>query len=203
MVGSGVIPVALHKGKVYYLFGREGSAERDKNFDWGDFGGGSKPGENVMEITTREGCEELNGFFGDKKDFKKYIMKNKIDEFAYDKRYSYLIKIDYDEKLPYYFNNNYKFIMEYLKPLADHPTNGLFEKSEIRWFTADDLKKNRNIFREYYRHVIDIIVNNDKKTLGKLKRNSKPVKVATRFNYSKSKGQKQKKSVQKTRKNRK
>ena len=181
MVGSGVIPVALHKGKVYYLFGREGSAERDKNFDWGDFGGGSKPGEDLLEITTREGCEELNGFFGDKKDFKKYILKNKIDEVAYDKRYSYLIKIDYDEKLPYYFNNNYKFIMEYLKHLADHPTNGLFEKCEIRWFTVDDLKKNRNIFREYYRNVIDIIINNDKKTLSKLKRSSKPVKVATSF----------------------
>jgi hypothetical protein len=170
MVGSGVIIVALHKNKVYYLFGKEGSMERDKNCHWGDFGGSAKTGEDLLDTTTREGAEELNGFFGSKHDFEKYILKNKVDEIAYDKRYTYLVRADYDEKLPYYFNNNYKFICEYLKGHVQHPTNGLFEKSEIRWFTIDDLKRERNIFRDYFRNIIDIVVYNHPKTLSKLKR---------------------------------
>ena len=92
-------------------------------------------------------AEELNGFFGSKADFEKYILKNRIDEIAYDKRYTYLVRADYDAQLPYYFNNNYNFICEYLKGHVHHPTNGLFEKSEIRWFTVNDLKREKNIFR--------------------------------------------------------
>ena len=170
MVGSGVILVALHNNKVYYLFGKEGSMERDKKCHWGDFGGGAKPGEDLLDTTTREGAEELNGFFGSKVDFEKYILKNKIDEVAYDKRYTYLVKTEYDERLPFYFNNNYKFICEYLKGHVEHPTNGLFEKSEIRWFTVDDLKRDKHIFRDYFRNIIDIVIYNHPKTLSKLKR---------------------------------
>ena len=169
MVGSGVILVALNKGKVYYLFGKESSMERDKKCHWGDFGGSRKPGEDLLDTTTREGAEELNGFFGSKVDFEKYILKNKIDEVAYDKRYTYLVRAQYDERLPYYFSNNYKFICEYLKGHVDHPSNGLFEKSEIRWFTIEELKRDRNIFRDYFRNIIDIIVYNHPKTLSKMK----------------------------------
>jgi hypothetical protein len=169
MVGSGVILVALNKGKVYYLFGKEGSMERDKKCHWGDFGGSRKPGEDLLDTTTREGAEELNGFFGSKVDFEKYILKNKIDEVAYDKRYTYLVRAHYDERLPYYFSNNYKFICEYLKGHVDHPSNGLFEKSEIRWFTVEELKRERNIFRDYFRNIIDIIIYNHPKTVSKMK----------------------------------
>lgn len=191
MVGSGVILVALHKNKVYYLFGKEGSMERDKNCHWGDFGGGAKTGEDLLDTTTREGAEELNGFFGSKHDFEKYILKNKVDEVAYDKRYTYLVRADYDEKLPFYFNNNYKFICEYLKGHVQHPTNGLFEKSEIRWFTIDELKRERHIFRDYFRNIIDIIVYNHPKTLSKLKRGRSVSKkihgvAATRSRFSTS-----------------
>jgi hypothetical protein len=170
MVGSGVILVALHNNKVYYLFGKECSMERDKNLDWGDFGGSRKPGEDLLDTTTREGAEELNGFFGSKVDFEKYILKNKVDEIAYDQRYTYLVKADYDEKLPYYFKNNYNFICEYLKSYVNHPTNGLFEKSEVRWFTVDDLKKEKHIFRKYFQNIIDIIIYKNSKTLSTLKK---------------------------------
>jgi len=191
MVGSGVILVALHNNKVYYLFGKEGSMEQDKKCHWGDFGGGSKHGEDLLDTTTREGAEELNGFFGSKADFEKYILKNKIDEVAYDKRYTYLVKAEYDEKLPFYFNNNYKFIYEYLKGHVEHPTNGLFEKSEIKWFTVEDLKRERNIFRDYFRNIIDIIIYNHPKTLSKMKRayrgnGSSGTMRATRVKFSTS-----------------
>ena len=188
MVGSGVILVALNKGKVYYLFGKEGSMEKDKKCHWGDFGGSRKSGEDLLDTTTREGAEELNGFFGSKVDFEKYILKNKIDEVAYDKRYTYLVKADYDERLPYYFNNNYKFICEYLKGHVDHPSNGLFEKSEVRWFTVEDLKRERNIFRDYFRNIIDIIIYNNPRTLSKMKGSFNMGKTmrATRVKFSTS-----------------
>jgi hypothetical protein len=57
-----------------------------------------------------------------------------------------------------------------LKGHVEHPTNGLFEKSEIRWFTVDDLKREKNIFRDYFRNIIDIVIYNHPKTLSKLKR---------------------------------
>jgi hypothetical protein len=186
MVGSGVIMTALHKNKVYYLFGKEGSMERDKKCHWGDFGGGAKSGEDLLDTTTREGAEELNGFFGSKADFEKYILKNRIDEIAYDKRYTYLVRADYDAKLPYYFNKNYNFICEYLKGHVQHPTNGLFEKSEIRWFTVDDLKREKHIFRDYFQNIIDIVIYNHPKTLSKLKSMAPNVAKATRTKFSTS-----------------
>ena len=57
-----------------------------------------------------------------------------------------------------------------MKGHVEHPTNGLFEKSEIRWFTVEDLKRERNIFRDYFRNIIDIIIYNHPKTLSKMKR---------------------------------
>jgi NUDIX domain len=170
MVGSGVILVALYNNEVYYLFGKECSMERDKNCDWGDFGGSRKSGEDLLDTTTREGAEELNGFFGSKNDFQKYILKNKVDEIAYDQRYTYLVKADYDEKLPYYFKNNHKFISDYLKGHVNNPTNGLFEKSEVRWFSVNDLKREKNIFRKYFQNIINIIIYKNSKTLSKLKK---------------------------------
>jgi 8-oxo-dGTP pyrophosphatase MutT (NUDIX family) len=202
MVGSGVIICALHKNKVYYLFGKEGSMERDKKCHWGDFGGGSKTGEDLLDTTTREGAEELNGFFGSKAD-----LKNKIDEIAYDKRYTYLVRADYDAKLPFYFNNNYNFICEYLKGHVEHPTNGLFEKSEIRWFSVDDLKREKHIFRDYFQNIIDIVIYNHPKTLSKMKRMSgRGVSRATRVKFSTSDllrcARTRKKNIKGTRRNR-
>ena len=57
-----------------------------------------------------------------------------------------------------------------MKGHVEHPTNGLFEKSEIRWFTVDDLKREKHIFRDYFRNIIDIVIYNHPKTLSKLKR---------------------------------
>jgi len=186
MVGSGVIMTALHKNKVYYLFGKEGSMERDKKCHWGELVWGAKTGEDLLDTTTREGAEELNGLFDSKADFEKYILKNRIDEIAYDKRYTYLVRADYDAKLPYYFNNNYNFICEYLKGHVRHPTNGLFEKSEIRWFTVDDLKREKHIFRDYFQNIIDIVIYNHPKTLSKLKNMAPNVAKATRMKFSTS-----------------
>jgi hypothetical protein len=69
------------------------------------------------------------------------------------------MRVDYDERLPFYFNNNYRFIKETsnLRAIAAHPDNGYFEKSHVRWFTLADLKRERGAFREYFRNFLDMI----------------------------------------------
>jgi hypothetical protein len=161
MGGGGVIPVALHNGDLYFLFGQENDVIKDasKNQDWGDFGGGSKPGESEMDTCVREGAEELNGFFGNKRDFRALLLKNQLLKLTYDTRVTHLMRVDYDERLPFYFNNNYRFIKETsnLRAIAAHPENGYFEKSHVRWFTLADLKRERGAFREYFRAFLDMI----------------------------------------------
>ena len=161
MGGGGVIPVAMHDGQLHFLFGQENDVIRDasKNQDWGDFGGSAKPGESEMDTCVREGAEELNGFFGNKHDFRALLLKNQILKLTYDTRVTYLMRVDYDERLPFYFNNNYRFIKETsnLRAIAAHPENGYFEKSHVRWFTLEDLKRERGAFREYFRNFLDMI----------------------------------------------
>ena len=161
MGGGGVIPVALHNGKLHFLFGQENDVIKDasKNQDWGDFGGSAKPGESEMDTCVREGAEELNGFFGNKRDFRALLLKNQLLKLTYDTRVTYLMRVEYDERLPLYFNNNYRFIKETsnLRSIAAHPENGYFEKSHVRWFTLADLKRERAAFREYFRNFLDMI----------------------------------------------
>ena len=161
MGGGGVIPVAMHNGDLYFLFGQENDVIKDasKNQDWGDFGGSAKPGESEMDTCVREGAEELNGFYGNKRDFRKLLLKNQVLKLTYDTRVTYLMRVDYDERLPTYFNNNYRFIKETanLRSIAAHPENGYFEKSHVRWFTLEDLKRERGAFREYFRNFLDMI----------------------------------------------
>ena len=161
MGGGGVIPVAMHNGDLYFLFGQENDVIRDasKDQDWGDFGGSAKPGESEMDTCVREGAEELNGFYGNKRDFRKLLRKNQLLKLTYDTRVTYLMRVDYDERMPLYFNNNYRFIKETanLRSIAAHPENGYFEKSHVRWFTLEDLKRERGAFREYFRNFLDMI----------------------------------------------
>jgi hypothetical protein len=161
MGGGGVIPVAMHGGKLHFLFGQENDVIKDasKNQDWGDFGGSAKPGESEMDTCVREGAEELNGFFGNKHDFRALLLKNQLLKLTYDTRVTHLMRVDYDERLPFYFNNNYRFIKETsnLRAIAAHPDNGYFEKSHVRWFTLKDLKRERGEFREYFRNFLDMI----------------------------------------------
>jgi len=156
-----VIPVAFHNGVLHFLFGQENDVIRDvsKGQDWGDFGGSAKPGESEMDTCVREGAEELNGFFGNKHDFKALLLKNQLLKLTYDTRVTYLMRVDYDERLPFYFNNNYRFLKENhaLRAIAAHPENGYFEKSHVRWFTLEDLKRERGVFREYFRNFLDMI----------------------------------------------
>ena len=180
-MGGGALPVAYNKKnkKVYLLFGKENEYLNKDSPGWSDFGGGEKPGESALDTALREGCEELNGFFGCEGDIKRLIKENLVTSLNHERYTTFLFEIDYDENLPVYFNNNYKFLKSHVNNLVRHTTNGLFEKSNIKWMTFDDLRKERDIFRSYYRNVVDVILENEDDITSKLSQNKKQRKRAT------------------------
>ena len=170
-MGGGALPVALNKKykKVYLLFGKENEYLNKDSPGFSDFGGGEKPGESALDTALREGCEELNGFFGCEGEIKRLIKENLVTSLNHDSYTTFLFEIEYDDNLPYYFNNNYKFLKNHVNKLVRHSTNGLFEKSVIKWMTFDDLRKERDTFRSYYRNVVDVILENEDDIVRKLK----------------------------------
>lgn len=180
-MGGGALPVAYNKKnkKVYLLFGKENEYLNKDSPGWSDFGGGEKPGESALDTALREGCEELNGFFGCEGDIKRLVKDNLVTSLNHERYTTFLFEIDYDENLPVYFNNNYKFLKSHVNKLVRHSTNGLFEKSDIKWMTFDDLRKERGTFRSYYRNVVDVILENEDDITSKLFQNKKQRKRAT------------------------
>jgi 8-oxo-dGTP pyrophosphatase MutT (NUDIX family) len=150
-MGGGILPVSLHNGKLHFLFGQEVD-----NRQWGDFGGGREGKETPFQTAIREGCEELDGFLGCESALKKMVTDNLVLQIDTEQLRTNIFAIEYDENLPIYFNNHHKFIQRHVP----HKINkkGLFEKSQIRWFTVAELRKRRNTFRPFYRHVIDNIL---------------------------------------------
>ena len=170
-MGAGILPVALHNNKLYFLFGKE--TFNSSSPGWSDFGGSKENDESPKTTALREGYEESCGFFGSKSQIKKLIKEKLILEIENTNKGGYykvyLFKYHYDDNLPNYFNNNFKFIKSNLKSLVDSH-NGYFEKSEIKWFTKDELIENKKIFRHFYKEILqqildnyDILLNNIKK----------------------------------------
>ncbi len=157
MVGVSVLPVAVHKNKLYFLFGKEKSFEHGIQ-GYSDFGGGQED-ESIFEGALREGGEELTGFLGDENQLKKLIKKSggtyRINHD--DKYYSHIFKMDYDKNLPTYYNNNHHYLWKKMKNKHLSETK-LFEKLEIKWFSVNDMKKEKNKFRPFYRKIVDQIL---------------------------------------------
>ena len=161
-MGSGILPIAYHKGNVHILLGRE---VEDKK--WSDFGGASEGTETTFETAIREGYEELNGFLGAKSKLRKRVrdyMLTKISEVTYT---TYVFQIDYDERLPIYFNDYSKFVKERLPHLINK--RGLFEKSEIQWFSINELRKIKDRLRPFYKTIVENIINQEKYLLSLIK----------------------------------
>ena len=166
MVGAGLLPAAVHKGTIYLLFGREN--ELNDTPGWADFGGGSKKNESALDVATREGSEELNGLLGSQSTLKKVAVRHKIADLKFKSYTTIVFKTDYDDKLEDYYLNNYRFFEKYLPSAKKNPHNGLLEKAEIKWFSFADLRKNRGKFREFYRNMVDIILEHEDEITRKL-----------------------------------
>jgi 8-oxo-dGTP pyrophosphatase MutT (NUDIX family) len=154
MVAGSILPITIHKNKLFFLFGKENSME-DSAKGWSDFGGGCEKKENPFKTALREGGEELTGFLGDGKNIHSIIKKNGGTYNITHNTYNvHMFFLEYDENLPKYYNQNHRFLWERM----DHKTlndTKLFEKIEINWFSIDDMKKRRMEFRGFYQEIVD------------------------------------------------
>jgi 8-oxo-dGTP pyrophosphatase MutT (NUDIX family) len=162
MVGSSILPACVHKGKLYFLFGKENSLADTPG--WSDFGGGVDPGESIYDTALREGGEELTGFLGGKDELRSLIKKSggtyKIVPQSKRENSSYNIHIfnlPYSPDLPKLYNANHNFLWKRMDKKFLNDTK-LFEKIEIQWFSLSDMKKKRNQFRNFYREFVDLLI---------------------------------------------
>jgi 8-oxo-dGTP pyrophosphatase MutT (NUDIX family) len=155
MTGSSILPVTIHRGNLYFLFGKENEKEQSaKGFS--DFGGGNESGETLYETAMREGAEELTGFLGDANNIRKHIdLNGGVYSINHnDKYHVHIFYLNYDPNLVKYYNNNHQFLWEKMDKEYLSKTK-LFEKIEIQWFSLKEMKERRNEFREFYREIVD------------------------------------------------
>ena len=159
MVAASVLPVALHKGKLYFLFGKENELE-DSAKGFSDFGGSVESGETVMTTALREGAEELSGFLGTSSNIQKLIKtRGGHHRIVVNDYHIHIFCMNYDENLPKYFTNFHRFMWS---KMDNHMLNNskLFEKQEIRWFCETELSKSMKLFRSFYRKMVEQIIQN-------------------------------------------
>jgi 8-oxo-dGTP pyrophosphatase MutT (NUDIX family) len=180
MVAGSILPVTIHNGKLYFLFGKENPFE-DSAKGWSDFGGGCENNETPYETALREGGEELTGFLGDDKNIRKLIKKGGgIHHIEHNEYHVHIFYLPYDENLPKYYNQNHKFLWERMDTKLLSKTK-LFEKIEIHWFSETELRTRRSQFRSFYREIVDKIIDDfenirrfiHKKTVRKTRKNKR------------------------------
>ena len=160
-MGAGVLPVALHKNKLYFLFGKENKFE-DTAPGFSDFGGGQDFDETILETAIREGREETTGFLGSEKDVRKILMKTgQYHIVLQNKHHMFILPMNYEPLLELYYNNNQKFIQSHLDENIIKKSK-IFEKSEIRWICIDDVLKMRSQFRFFFRDALDVLVSKER-----------------------------------------
>jgi hypothetical protein len=159
-MGGSILPITIYKNKVYFLFGKE--RDIDENPGWSDFGGGTDKGETFMQTAIREGGEELTGFLGNDSDIRKMLTKYgtyhidyKSD--GYPTYRCHIFPMNYDPMLVHYYNNNQQFLQKRLDKKIIRDTK-IFEKTQIKWFSFDDIKKNHNQFRSFYKNIVHLIL---------------------------------------------
>lgn len=151
MVAGSILPVTIHNGKLYFLFGKENKFE-DSAKGWSDFGGSCENDESPFETALREGGEELTGFLGEGSQILKLIRRHR--KIIHNDYHVHLFYFPYDENLPKYYNANHEFLWKRMdnKMLSK---SMLFEKIEIAWFSESELRTKRSQFRSFYREIVD------------------------------------------------
>lgn len=161
-MGASILPVTIHKGKVLFLFGKE--RDIDENPGWSDFGGGTDKGETYLQTAIREGGEEMTGFLGNSNDVRKLLSKYGTFNIDYNSEKwgtyrCHVFPLEYDEFLPYYYNNNQDFLQKRLDAKIIRDTK-IFEKTKIKWWSFDEIKRGHNEFRSFYKNIVHLILGN-------------------------------------------
>jgi hypothetical protein len=157
MVAGSILPITIHKNKLFFLFGKENPLETSAP-GYSDFGGGCEGNETPYETALREGGEELTGFLGDSLNIRKHINSNGgVFKITHGSYHAHLFYLEYDEKLPVYYNQNHSFLWKRMNHEMLKQTK-LFEKIKIEWFSLSDIKRRRNEFRGFYKEIVDILL---------------------------------------------
>jgi len=159
-MGAGILPTTIHNNKLYFLFGKENKYE-DSAPGFSDFGGGTDNNESFFETAIREAGEELTGFLGNDSDIRKMLKKHGTYNIDYktDGHKTYRMHIfpyNYDIMLPFYYNNNQRFLQKRLDPTVIKKSK-IFEKAEIKWICINDMMKMKSKFRSYFQNIVNII----------------------------------------------
>ena len=161
-MGGSILPVTIHNDKIYFLFGKE--RDIDENPGWSDFGGGTDKGETFFQTACREGGEELTGYLGDIVEIKKLLNKYGTYNIDFNSQghttyRCHIFPMIYDDMLPHYYNNNQRFLQKRLDAKVIRNTK-IFEKTQVKWFSFDDIKKQHNEFRSFYKNIVYLILGN-------------------------------------------
>jgi 8-oxo-dGTP pyrophosphatase MutT (NUDIX family) len=162
-MGSGILPISIVNNNLCFLFGQESIFDDTQGYS--DFGGGRDPGESVIQTAIREGGEELHGFLGNKKVLSNHLKKKKYFKCEFDNYTIYIILIDYDEKLPVYYNNHYNFLFNHIGKKEMNTIvhkHHIFEKQKINWFTEKEITTKNKMFRCWYRPLIKMVLKQKK-----------------------------------------
>jgi len=157
-MGAGILPTAIHNNKLYFLFGKENKFADTPG--WAEFGGGSEGKETPLKTAIREGTEEITGFLGSESDLEIKMKKTGTFNIDWNTYRTHILPMEYDELLPFYYNNNQRFLQKRLDPKIIEKSK-IFEKAEIRWFSIDEIKKHKVPFRSYYYNIADLIIKNE------------------------------------------
>jgi hypothetical protein len=153
-MGAGILPTTIHEGKLCFLFGKENKYADTPG--WSDFGGGTDNKETYLQTAVREGGEELTGFLGSNEELAR-VLKRGTYNIQNDGNYRmHIFPMEYDPKLPLYYNNNQRFLQKRLDPKIIEKSK-IFEKAEIRWISVDEMMNMRSSFRSYFQKIVDKI----------------------------------------------
>ena len=176
MDGGGIIPYSIHRGKIYFLLGRETlDIKWEESGMWAEFGGTREKNEKNIDCIIREFQEETNGFFGEKRIIKKRILRKKNNIIIYNLNYKNIIifyKIAYDKKLISYYNDSYNFLTKSIQKISNKNMNeinknGLFEKDRIDYFEFNKNILEMNL-RDCIRQSLNYMLKNNKKIIKNL-----------------------------------
>jgi len=171
-MGGGILPATLHNNKVYFLFGKENRYADTPG--WSDFGGGTENSEDHMTTAVREAQEELTGFLGGDKEITALLQKYGTFDITNKGYRMHIFPMKYDALLPFYYNNNQRFLQHKLDPNVIKHTK-IFEKAEIRWICIDELDELKSTFRSYFQETVNLILK-DKKAVESFVKKSLSVK---------------------------
>ena len=164
--GAGILPYAIHDNKLYFLLGKENPGnDPKKNNLFCDFGGGSEKGESPKETAFREFKEESMNVY-QHLDVKNKIKGSNISVTNGD-YVCYLVEFPYGEAEPRTYNRVMEMLngcrrekkyKNYVNELIPTCKIGLAEKSEMRWFTSEEIFQNKDLIRPIFLKTFSQII---------------------------------------------